>query len=303
ELNSEAEWSVIKNVLEQKLKVQAPHPTQSAHWENFYLEWLQELVTRGIPIQLDLYSTTSSHPKDLALKEDPPYIAAVPMLPINKERADQHPLLFKTSSNIYRIPLLKALFPRAHFSWIILQRNPAASINALMDGWLSTAFHSQEVYPDFELKIKGYSDNIPQGSRYWKFDMPPGWQNYIHASLEEVCAFQWYSAAQTIEDFISQLDEPFIRIKYEDLFSASDPIHSGLERNLKQIFDFTQLVPYSHSLWNPKTPVVAVKDPSPGKWKKRQEIILPLIETFSGGKLLHLAHRLDYDTNKILEWP
>ena len=46
-------------------------------------------------------------------------------------------VLLKTSSHAYRIPLLRTLFPFAKFRFIVLTRNPLASVNGLMDGWLS----------------------------------------------------------------------------------------------------------------------------------------------------------------------
>ncbi|HET6208963.1 MAG TPA: hypothetical protein VFD94_01195, partial [Jatrophihabitans sp.] len=52
------------------------------------------------------------------------------------------PLLLKATADAYRIESLLRIFADAQLEFLQLTRNPAASINGLIDGWLSPAFFS-----------------------------------------------------------------------------------------------------------------------------------------------------------------
>ncbi len=284
--------SELKGVFESTLS-SAHNPLD---WSSIYLDFVAQLQARDYPVTVDLFSTTSSHPQNLSLLEEPPYITPIAQTAITQDLAKNHSLLLKTSTSIYRLPFLKALFPHAEFKWIVLQRNPAATISALMDGWLSTAFHSHSVHPHARLRIKGYSDTLPGGDHFWKFDMPPGWQAYTDAPLEEVCAFQWSSAYKQIDEFLNDTTDSFHTLSYEQL--VANP-----RQELESICSFAGVNERhnSHSSQWLK-PVASVHPPLSGKWKKRADILLPLLRGHDHGKLLQLAERFHYNIGAPETW-
>lgn len=123
--------------------------------------------------------------------EEPPFILFAPW-----QRRQTGPLIIKTPSNAYRLPFFQRFFAPEPLRILHLTRNPGAAINGLMDGWLFHGFHSHALE---KLQIHGYSERVPGGDRWWKFDLPPGWENFVEGrSLTEVCAFQWTRAQQAI---------------------------------------------------------------------------------------------------------
>jgi hypothetical protein len=108
----------------------------------------------------------------------------------------QRMILGQSPSNAYRLDFLRALFPNAEITVLHLVREPAASVTGLMSGWLHHGFHKHRL-PDGALDIEGYT-RPDQTVAWWKFDLPPHWQHYMHRPLEEVCAFQWISANEHI---------------------------------------------------------------------------------------------------------
>lgn len=273
-------------------------PPEFSDWHGFYLSFIRELRTAGRLVDPALYSAIKIHPARLPLIEEPPYIVPEPKIPASKEMLRDHPLLLKTSTNVYRTPLLRALFPNAKFRWILLSRNPAATMGALMDGWLSGGFHSHDVSPHATLRIKDYSSSVPGGERYWKFDMPPGWQKYTESSLEDLTAFQWYSAYSAIRNFRNETNDPIYEVRYEDLTSENER-----PRILKELMEFAGARPKLKPLWSAREPVVAVSEPTPGKWKKRSSEILQVLKSFSNGDLLKLAAEMHYAPDEIESWP
>src|SRR5207302_3293878 len=95
---------------------------------------------------------------------------------------------------------------------------PAATINGLYDGWRSRWFHSHQMAEP--LRIRGYTDEFPASARWWKFDLPPGWQEYADADLLEVCAFQWRSAHEAILAETASGDVDHIQIRFEEILSG-----------------------------------------------------------------------------------
>jgi hypothetical protein len=132
------------------------------------------------------------------LVEEPPFVLPVPWAHPTAAELGRLPLVIKTPSNAYRLGWLARLFPNARLRLLHLTRNPAASINGLVDGWRYPGFHSHDVGG---LQISGYTGEVPGGDRWWKFDRPPGWEAYRGAPLPEVCAFQWASAHRALLDF------------------------------------------------------------------------------------------------------
>lgn len=267
----------------------------SPEWSSVYLSWIENLAAHGFPVSTTLFSAASTHPRNLTGLEEPPFVTPRAYAPLTRELLSQAPLLLKTSTTIYRLPFLRALFPNAQFRWIALKRNPLATISALMDGWLSTAFHSHDVSPHAQLSIDGYSDKVPGGDRYWKFDMPPGWEKYTASPLEDVCAFQWSSAYEHMDRFLSSTSDAKLEVSYEDLLANTQSTLTALE-------SFCGARKKSSSTLDMQTPVASVSPPQAGKWKKRALHILPLIEKHNHGQILKLAKRFDYDVEAPETW-
>ena len=145
------------------------------------------------------------------LVEEPPFVLPLPWTHATEADLAVRPLIIKTPSNVYRLRWLRRLFPNARVRVLHLTRNAAASINGLYDGWRFNGFHSHDVGG---LTIPGYSDAVPGGDRWWKFDRPPGWQAWTAAPLERVCAFQWASAHQAA---LADAGEDCFRLRFEDV--------------------------------------------------------------------------------------
>jgi hypothetical protein len=83
-------------------------------------------------------------------------VAIAPTQPAHTVLAAGQPLVIKTPGNSYRLPFLRALFPKARFRVLHLVRHPAEAINGLVDGWLYHGFFAQNL--PGRLRIGGYSD-------------------------------------------------------------------------------------------------------------------------------------------------
>jgi len=99
-------------------------------------------------------------------------------------------LLEKTPKNALRVSLLNRLFPDALF--VYLYRNPRENISSMMEAWQSGRFVT---YP-----------SLPGRNRPWSLLLPPGWQAYHDAPLEEVAAFQWRAANEAILTELAKLE-------------------------------------------------------------------------------------------------
>jgi sulfotransferase family protein len=91
-------------------------------------------------------------------------------------------LLEKTPKNALRVSLLNEIFPDALF--IYLYRNPRENISSMMDAWASGRFVT---YP-----------SLPGRNGPWSLLLPPDWQSYHNATLEQITAFQWQAANRGI---------------------------------------------------------------------------------------------------------
>jgi len=125
-------------------------------------------------------------------------------------------VLDKTCINTLRLPYLYHLFPDARF--IFIHRDGRDNISSMMDGWrkgrTDGGFGLTQFFGKFPEPIAINGGEFHE----WHFFLPPGWRDYNHASLEEVCAFQWISAnrrALEAEKIIPP--ERWTRIRYEDV--------------------------------------------------------------------------------------
>jgi len=126
-------------------------------------------------------------------------------------------VLDKTCINVMRIPFLYRLFPNAKF--VFIQRDGRDNISSMMDGWrigrTDGRFELSQFFGSFPDPVAINNGEFSE----WAFFLAPGWQAYNHASLEEVCAFQWISANRMALD-ARQLIPPaqWIHLRYEDIF-------------------------------------------------------------------------------------
>lgn len=176
-------------------------------------------------------------------------------------------LLFKTPSDAYRPGLHQQLFPQAEVRYIHLTRGYAQSVNGLMDGWLSrTGFFAHDMArAGIRLQISGYSERSEFGHRWWKFDLPPNWREFIAARLEDVCLNQWLSCHRCI----LESGVPAHRIAFEDFLA--DPAAT-----LARVSEWLGLGPAPALDDLPVT--MATEAPAAGRWHKRRALLLPMAQ-------------------------
>ena len=185
-------------------------------------------------------------------------------------------MLDKSCINVMRISYLHALFPNAYF--IYLQRDGRDNISSLMEGWKQRGRFDLHQYlgklPDKVEINQGEFDD-------WCFFLPPGWQDYNHASLEDACTHQWITANQMALEAKALIpSDKWIHMRYEDIFE--DPVAM-----FQNVFEQLQL-PFtdelkSHCASLNKRPTSIVNGlPKKEKWKTQNpeaiEKILPTIE-------------------------
>jgi hypothetical protein len=161
-------------------------------------------------------------------------------------------MLEKTSKNLLRIPFLRAIYPDALF--IVLHRDPRATISSLLDIWRAQSMVS---YPD----LPGW--NGPA----WTLTLVPGWREMNGRSLEEIVALQWSEGMRIMLDDLQSLDAgSWCVASYEALIA--DP-QKEIERlcafaGLAWDCQLTAPLPLSHSTWT---------EPSPDKWRRNGDAI------------------------------
>lgn len=126
-------------------------------------------------------------------------------------------VLDKTCINVMRIPYLYRLFPQAKF--VFIQRDGRDNVSSMMDGWrmgrTDGRFELSQFFGPFpeEVAINGGE------FREWAFFLPPGWRQYNHASLEEVCAYQWITANRLALEAKAEIPPgQWVHLRYEDIF-------------------------------------------------------------------------------------
>ncbi|MBI2410557.1 MAG: hypothetical protein HYV32_01490 [Candidatus Kerfeldbacteria bacterium] len=255
---------------------------------------LQKLILRKIfrnsPWRMSYYdgytvSDTKLFFDELKI-EEPPFV--VPRLYARSFTADDvenKTLLFKTPPDAYRIGMYEQIFPNAEIKYIHLTRGYAQSVNGLMDGWLSpVGFFSHNLKgAGISLNIKGYSDLVEFGKHWWKFDLPPNWQEFTTARLEDVCLNQWLSAHEAIlESKVSKL-----QISFEQVLSEP-------KETIKQITTYLGL----RELGSISLPVVmAIETPKARRWLKREKQMLKIGEQKEVREMMALlAYKMDSET-------
>ncbi|OGS38702.1 MAG: hypothetical protein A2506_02805 [Elusimicrobia bacterium RIFOXYD12_FULL_66_9] len=277
---------------------------------NYWLEVLEALRRRSYAVSPAHYDLRGSDPaadfpptsaplpppfKDICL-EEPPFVVPQPRRFPDRSRLAAKTLLLKSSSNCYHMRLVKRMFPKARFKFVVLTRNPAAAVSGLMDGWLSNGFYSRNIGRLGSLAMPGYSqERLPWTTKWWNFDLPPGWAALRGRPLEEVCAHQWASANEHIlRDIGDKTIGDHLRVRYESLLDAA-----SLSRELGRIFEYAGLEgpPPSDAFAAPR--VMCVAPPAPQKWRKRREVLAPLI---ASSRIAALAAELGYDPAGWASW-
>ncbi|MGH8130952.1 MAG: sulfotransferase, partial [Steroidobacteraceae bacterium] len=111
-------------------------------------------------------------------------------------------LLEKTPKNALRVPFLLEVFRDAQF--IFLHREPRANLSSMMEAW----------------RAKGWVTyrQLPGWPGPWSLLLPPGYERLQGRPLEEIVAFQWRVANETILDDLAGLPrERWTSARYEEL--------------------------------------------------------------------------------------
>jgi hypothetical protein len=114
----------------------------------------------------------------------------------------------------------------------------------------------------------------------WSFFLPPGWRDYNHARLEEVCAYQWTSANRLALDASKRVPpQQWITLRYEDIFDRPVEMFRDVFERLDVPFD-DALRDRCAKLGQRPTSIVKGA-PAPQKWKQSNpeavERVLPMI--------------------------
>jgi len=254
--------------------------------------WYYDLGPERVQAAFPELSPPAGPPSESVL-EEPPFITIQPWRLADAEALARSPLIIKTPSNAYRLPFWRALFPNARVRVLHLVRNAAAAVNGLIDGWRFRGFHAHDMRGRGGLSIRGYSDVVPGGERWWKYDLPPGWEAMTAAPLEQVCAFQWRSAHRSILSFLEETDTPVLRLRFEDL------VGERREASLEALADWLSLgaVGRSELLRRRVPPVMATARPRARRWYERAELLGPVLEDRETQELMQaLGYALDPET-------
>jgi hypothetical protein len=271
-------------------------------------ELLQELEHQGrlrrgyydLPgLEDEALSLWPTPPHEHFLLEEPPFIPITPRRLPSPEAVHGMPVLLKSSLNAYRLPFLKRFFPNARFKMIHLTRNPAASINGLLDGWWHWGFFSRNIAPSgIRLRIGGYSDRYPWGERWWKFDLFDGWQDYAHAPLELVNSRQWVKAHQHTLDFVTRHPSvDYLRVRFEDFMRGE----ASRQEVLDAVARFLEISPIDGGPGEvPREKVMTTRPPARQRWREREE---RLMQTVREREVQSLAETLGYRLERARqEW-
>jgi hypothetical protein len=147
------------------------------------------------------------------------------------------------------------------------------------------------------LRISGYSGRGEWGKWWWNYDLPPGWQEYTDKSLEEVCAFQWYSANAAVRKYLQKSQDKYCLIRYENMIGS----FILRKREINKIINFMKLDPaVIESVELHKLPVVqATAAPRAYRWVKRKNMLRPLLDDPG---LAQMSAQLGYCKNNLKEW-
>ncbi len=172
-------------------------------------------------------------------------------------------LLEKTPKNALRVPFLLEVFPDAQF--IFLQRDPRANLSSMMQAW----------------RAKGWITyrQLPGWPGPWSLLLPPGYERLQGRPLEDIVAFQWRVANETILDDLADLPrERWTSVRYEAF--VADP-----RAEVGKLLDFAGLAMDARLEEYLARPLPLSKHtqtrPDPDKWKQNAaeiDRVLPQLE-------------------------
>ena len=124
----------------------------------------------------------------------------------------------KNNQNGLCVPYLQALFPDAQFVYV--KRSPGDNIHSLIEGWgKADEFATWSADLPVEVRVEGGH------YRRWCFFLFEGWQRYLNAPIEEVCAAQYVAMNRAIMDASKSISrDRWTEIQYEDL--VSEPVRA-----------------------------------------------------------------------------
>ena len=237
------------------------------------------------------------------LIEEPPFIPILRRNWPSSSRILDLPLLLKSSLNAYRLNFLRRFFPNAHIKIIHLTRNPAASINGLIDGWLHWGFFSHNFTDNrTRLNIEGYSDRFSWGRYWWNFDLFDGWRDALNLPLEHICMYQWLHSHKHILNFKEKYNNDkfnnvsWLHIRFEDLLNGREKRQKAYDR-ITNFLEINRLDAGSGRF--PRGKVMTTAKPRPARWRDRATQILPLLDN---PELYKISKQLGYDVKQRLEW-
>ena len=219
--------------------------------------------------------------------ESPPFV--VP-LPAGRQAGDAspRPLLLKASVDAYRLRWLTSML--GDIRVIHLVRNPAASVNGLIGGWLSSGYFSYLLPEDDSLAMPGYTHR-PWMRSWWNFDLPPGWRSLKNAALEDVCAAQWKLAHTAILTDLADTGLPHLRLRAEDLMNAETRAAV-----IGRVMGFCGVPNYRSPV--PRV-VMATVPPRAYRWHDCKALVEKSVYTDS---VLDVAEQLGYGRSATSEW-
>ena len=175
-------------------------------------------------------------------------------------------LLEKTPKNALRVPFLLRVYPDALF--VFLQREPRANLSSMIQAWRGRGWIT---YP-----------RLPGWNGPWSLLLPPGYERLQDRPLEEIVAFQWQAANETVLDDLKSVPrDRWTTVRYEDLIR--DPKSeisrllqfAGLEMDSRLAEYLSKPLPLSRYT---KTP------PDADKWRKDAaeiERVLPALSAIN----------------------
>jgi len=164
-------------------------------------------------------------------------------------------LLEKTPKNALRVPFLLEVFPDAQF--VFLQRDPRTNLSSMMEAWRGKGWITYR--------------QLPGWPGPWSLLLPPGYERLQGKPLEEVVAWQWRVANETILDDLADLPrDRWATVRYESLLA--DP-----RTEIARILEFAGLAMDERLAAYLAKPLPLSKytqsKPDPGKWKKNEKEI------------------------------
>jgi hypothetical protein len=230
-------------------------------------------------------------PASSSVIEEAPFVLTQPWRPVTEADLDTQPLVFKTPSNAYRLPFLRALFPHARVQLLHLTRNPAAAINGLVDGWRFRGFHAHRMDSPLALDVDGHPDD----AHWWKYDLPPGWRAWTDKRLAEIAGFQWSAAHSAVLDHTATHPIDTFRLRFEDVVG---PVEVR-ERRVGALLEWIGVDPdpeMRRVIHEGLPPVMATARPRQRRWFARAALLDPVLRRDDVAKT---AERLGYTDRSL----